>query len=281
VLADPTRVQQVLINLCTNAYHAMRERGGRMVIRLREADSAIGPKRPAALPPGRWVRLSVADTGAGMSPEVLEKIFEPYFTTRDAGEGTGMGLAMVHGIVKDLGGEITVESSPGEGSEFRVWLPLADALVGPDLEIQPEPAVGGPEKILVVDDEAAISEMIRLILIRLGYEVSAHSHPDDLWAVFQENPDEYDLLISDMTMPGRTGMELARAIQSVRPGFPVIICTGYSEAVTGDGGAAGVAEVVRKPLAKNELAAAVRRALSGRNAPAPPDSPSGEGDSPN
>jgi CheY-like chemotaxis protein len=281
VLADPTRVQQVLINLCTNAYHAMRERGGRMVIRLREADSAAGPKRPASLPPGRWVQLSVADTGVGMAPEVLEKIFEPYFTTREAGEGTGMGLAMVHGIVKDLGGEITVESRQGAGAEFRVWLPLADALAGPDLELQPEPVVGGPEKILVVDDEAAISEMIRLILTRFGYEVSAHSHPDDLWAVFQENPDEYDLLISDMTMPGRTGLDLARAIQSIRPGFPVIICTGYSEAVTGDGVTAGIAEVVRKPVAKNELAAAVRRALSGRNAGSPPDSPSAEVNSSN
>ncbi len=262
VLADPTRVQQVLINLCTNAYHAMRDRGGRMVIRLREADSAVGPKRPVSLPPGRWVRLSVADTGVGMSPEVMEKIFEPYFTTREAGEGTGMGLAMVHGIVKELGGEIAVESAPGEGSEFRIWLPLADSLAGPEPEPPPEPARGGAETILVVDDEAAISEMIRLILTRLGYAVSAHSHPDHLWAVFKENPDAYDLLISDMTMPGRTGLELAGDIQSIRPGFPVIICTGYSEAVTGDAGAVGVAEFVRKPVAKNDLAAAVRRALS-------------------
>jgi PAS domain S-box-containing protein len=271
VLADPTRVQQILINLCTNAYHAMRDRGGRMVIRLREADSAVGPKRPATLPPGRWVCVSVGDTGVGMTPEVAQKIFEPYFTTRERGEGTGMGLAMVHGIVKDLGGEITVESRPGEGSEFRIWLPLADSLVGPETEMPPQPVGGGAEHILVVDDEIAISEMIRLILTRLGYAVTAHTHPDDALTGFRERPDDYDLLISDMTMPGRTGLELAREIQTLRPGFPVILCTGYAEAL-GAEAEKGIAEVIRKPVAKNDLAAAIRRALSRRGPASAPES---------
>ncbi|MFP4419642.1 MAG: cache domain-containing protein [Desulfococcaceae bacterium] len=274
VLADPTRVQQILINLCTNAYHAMRERGGRMVVRLREADSAVGPKRPPTLPPGRWVCVSVSDTGVGMTPEVAEKIFEPYFTTRERGEGTGMGLAMVHGIVKDLAGEITVESRMGEGSEFRIWLPLADSLAGPETEMPPEPASGGTEHILVVDDEIAISEMMRLILTRLGYAVTAHTHPDDAWASFRERPDDYDLLISDMTMPGRTGLELARGIQTLRPGFPVVLCTGYSEKLAGETDN-GITEVIRKPVAKNDLAAAVRRALSGGPAAAAPESTPG------
>ena len=268
VMADPTRIQQVLINLCTNAYHAMRDRGGRLTIRLAETDGG-GP--PAGLPPGRYVRLSVSDTGVGMAPDVVEKIFEPYFTTRKPGEGTGMGLAMVHGIVKDLEGEITVRSQPGAGTEFRIWLPAVDSAPAPEDEIAAKPVRGGAEHILLVDDEAAISEMIRLVLTRLGYTVSAFTHPDDALAAFRDAPTPVDLLITDMTMPGRTGLDLARQVRQQQPDLPVIICTGYADAIPPESAAAeGVAALLTKPVGKDELSAAVRRVLANSGAAVPP-----------
>jgi PAS domain S-box-containing protein len=263
VMADPTRIQQVLINLCTNAYHAMRDRGGRLTIRLEERRAERDDGAPAGLPPGKRVRLSVSDTGVGMAPDVVEKIFDPYFTTRQPGDGTGMGLAMVHGIVKDLDGEITVHSQPGAGTTFRVWLPAVDSAPSPE-DDPPAPFVdGGAEHILLVDDEAAISEMIRLVLTRLGYTVSAFTHPDEALAAFHEAPTLVDLLITDMTMPGRTGLDLARRVRRRRPDLPVIICTGYADAISTESAAAdGVDELLVKPVGKDELAAAVRRVLA-------------------
>jgi two-component system, cell cycle sensor histidine kinase and response regulator CckA len=276
VLADPTRIQQVLINLCTNAYHAMRDRGGRMTIGLRAAGAGAGVPAPDSLPPGRYVRLSVTDTGVGMAPEVARKIFEPYFTTREAGEGTGMGLAMVHGIVRDLGGEIAVRSRPGAGSSFRIWLPVIDRDDPPEPEPAPTPAPRGAERILLVDDERTIVEMIRQMLTRLGYAVVPTTDPREALAAFRNDPDAFDLLITDMTMPGRTGAELAREVRAIRPGFPVILCTGYSEAISETSAqAAGIAEFLLKPVGKDDLAVAVRRALAGADeAPPIPEEPS-------
>jgi PAS domain S-box-containing protein len=264
VLGDPTQLHQVVMNLCTNAYHAMREAGGELELRLEkvcvEGDDLL---HLAELREGEYVVLTVRDTGCGIPHEILDRIFEPYFTTKEVGEGTGLGLAVVHGIVRGLNGAVRVESRVGEGTTFRIYLPalLEGATDGPATE-QKMDLPRGTERVLVVDDEPALVEMARQILTRLGYQVTGFSDPREALARFQDAPHAFDLVITDMTMPKITGRKLAHAVRQVRRDLPVILTSGYSNSI-GDEEArqAGFSAFLKKPYGALALSQAVRRVL--------------------
>jgi CheY-like chemotaxis protein len=255
-----------MMNLSTNAYHAMRERGGTVTIELRamEVDAGFASGR-IDLHPGPYAVLCVSDTGYGMDAEVLKRIFDPYFTTKGVGEGTGLGLAVVHGIVKSHRGAIDVRSEPGGGSRFQIYLPICAEIAAIEESGEREFAVpGGSERILLVDDEELIVELEKTFLERLGYRVSAFTQSPNALEAFQTQPDAFDLAITDFTMPGLTGTELAKAMLARRPGFPIILCTGFSESMDENRAKAlGIRRFVLKPVLNRELARAVRAVLDG------------------
>lgn len=262
VMADPTQLHQVLMNLCTNAGHAMRDSGGMLDIGLNRItyDGTVTCGQ-AALKPGVYLRLSVSDTGHGMERNVLDHIFEPYFTTKGRSDGTGLGLAVVHGIVKAHGGEIFAYSEPGKGSTFEVVLPAADAGHDAAETISKIPP-GGTESILIVDDEKSLVHMAVQILEPLGYRVRTAYVPEEALALFEDSPHYFDLVITDKIMPRMTGFSFADRIRRIRPGMPVLMCTGFAEksdfAKARD---AGIRKVLSKPYNVNDIAAAVREAL--------------------
>jgi PAS domain S-box-containing protein len=265
VCSDATQVNQILINLSTNAAHAMREKGGTLSISLEnvtlsEAEAAGFHE----LNPGEFVRLSVSDTGHGMQPQILNRIFDPYFTTKGVGEGTGLGLAVVHGIVKNHNGAITVQSQPGKGSVFQVYLPLAQ--VEPIRRIDFSGALPrGRESILFIDDEAAIVEMVPEMLQRLGYRVVCEQSPLKALELFHAQPDKFDLVITDMTMPQMLGTTLIKEMLMVRPELPIIFCTGFSEKINEEKVLAmGARAFMMKPIVMTEIAKAIRNALDGK-----------------
>ncbi len=265
VLADPTRIHQVVMNLCTNAYYAMRETGGLLEVSLRqtELNAAAMPGR-LRLPPGSYLQLEVRDSGCGIPEELLEKIFEPYFTTRGKGEGTGLGLALVQSIALDFGGDVAVISEPGKGAAFSVYLPVIKETqdIRPGLEAAPLP--GGCERILVVDDDVNIAGLVENMLASLGYQVTALTGSAEALRLFMEEPAAFDLVLTDMTMPQMTGAELAVKLLSLRPELPVLLCTGFSELMDEERAAAlGLRALLMKPFSKTELACAVRAALNG------------------
>lgn len=262
VLGDPTQVQQVLVNLASNSAFAMRDEGGTLSIRLsdillRENDVKPDPK----MEPGRYLKLEVEDTGSGMTEEVRNRIFDPFFTTKEQGEGTGMGLAMVFGIVRDMQGVIIVESSPGEGSRFTVFLPALEELASEE-EHEPGLLPKGNGRILLVDDEPLVLEVVSTTLERLGYRVTCAGSGRKALEIFQAAPHEFDLLITDHVMPEMTGLRLAETVLGIRKQMPVILFTGYSETVSAEKAkASGVKEFIMKPVVKKDLAEAVRRVL--------------------
>ncbi len=265
VLADPTQLHQIVMNLCTNAYQAMRETGGVLAITLSACqieDDDIKVSG-AGLTPGSYVKLAISDTGCGMDQKTMENIFDPYFTTKKIGEGTGLGLAMVHGIVKTYNGHITVHSEPGKGTTFHVYLPQ----IFPAQEVETLKAVKipyptGTEKILIVDDEEVLVQMERLMLESLGYKVFAHTNSKELLQTFKSAPQDFDLVITDMTMPEMTGADLSRQILAIRPDMPIILCTGFSALIDKEKAiAAGISEYIMKPVVKRDLAKVVRKAL--------------------
>jgi PAS domain S-box-containing protein len=266
-LADPTQVHQVLMNLCSNAAHAMRDKGGTLDLTLDTIEVGTGPDAPIRfldLGPGAYVRLTVADSGMGMPPDVLDKIFDPFFTTKEPGEGTGMGLAVVHGIVKNHGGEISVWSQVGQGTTFSIYLPrvLSEGAAAPESR---EPAPGGTERIIFLDDEEIHVRTIVPMLSGLGYRVTGMTDPRQAFELIRQAPAAFDLLVTDQTMPHMTGTELAGRLKSVRPGLPIILCTGYSDAGTGEpNGGSAVRTVLMKPFSVREIAEAIRRALDSR-----------------
>ncbi|RLC24006.1 MAG: hypothetical protein DRH56_07035 [Deltaproteobacteria bacterium] len=267
VIADPIQVHQVLMNLCTNARHAMREQGGVLEVSLSGTELGSGdPILEPEMAPGPYVRLTVRDTGCGMTPGIISRIFDPYFTTKEQGEGTGLGLAVSLGIVKSHGGTITVHSEQGKGSLFEVYLPLAPRTEESLLEKEepPEAATvpGGHERILFVDDEAPLVEMVERILRNMGYRVETRTSSIEALELFRAHPERFDLVITDMTMPNMTGDRLAREIMKIRPGIPVILCTGFSERITREQARRmGIREFLLKPLVSRDLAAAIRKAM--------------------
>ena len=260
VVGDPTQLHQVVMNLCTNAYHAMRDRGGVLDVRVDMVDmDAIAGGRAAEQ---RAVRLVVRDTGHGMDAATLERLFEPFFTTKPAGEGTGLGMSIVHGIITQHGGTITVQSTPGSGTTFEIHLPAAEqeATVGEKAAAPSQ--VKGEGRILVVDDDKVIAQLLARVLTRAGYDVVQATVSSEVPAMLAEAEPPFDLIITDQTMPGMTGLELADRIQSWRSGFPIILLSGYSE-FTGrqDPKQHGLREVLMKPVPIDVLAATVARVL--------------------
>ncbi len=262
VYADPSQMEQVLMNLATNAAHAMGNGGGVLAFDLSGVVvTQDGLKPDAGMSPGRYVKLSVRDTGTGMTDEVQRRIFEPFFTTKAAGQGTGMGLAVVYGIVKGHNGVITVESEPGTGSVFHVFLPSVEAPAGNRKE-ETGKIPRGMERILLVDDEPAVVEMTAQILERLGYDVTTAGSGIDAWSSFARDPYAFDLVLTDQTMPDLTGIDLAKRILDVRKDLPIILFTGYSEAVSPEmAKKAGITQFLAKPLVRQEVAETIRRAL--------------------
>nr|MDA8163473.1 response regulator [Desulfobacteraceae bacterium] len=259
VNADMTQIHQVLMNLATNAYHAMRQGGGVLTIGLDEMEPMPGETGPGA---AGYARLAVTDTGHGMTREVQERIFDPYFTTKGPGEGTGLGLATVHGIVGAHGGRIFVESAPGEGTRFEVHLPLAAAVSLAEKEDEETGQLPAGTRVLFVDDEAAIAELGRRLLGRSGCRVSAFTDSSEAWAAFAAQPGAFDLVVTDQIMPHLTGTELARKILALRPGMPVVLVSGFAEMLDEDKARAiGIREILLKPLAAGELLAALARAI--------------------
>ena len=262
IVADPTQIHQIIMNLCTNAGHAMRESGGVLRLRLLEMDiDAHSSLSHPELTEGPYLRLDVSDTGQGISPEILERIFDPYFTTKERGEGTGLGLAVVHGIVKKHGGAITVDSEPGKGTTFHVFLPRV-AAISEQKEEEVSSVPGGRERVLFVDDEVALVELARDVLERLGYEVVTRMDSIETLEVFRADPDGFDIVITDQTMPNLTGVELAKKIMGIRPDIPIILCTGFSERINSEEAKTlGISEFLFKPIVISDLAQSIRRAL--------------------
>lgn len=264
VLADPTQIHQIFMNLCTNAYHAMRETGGVLGVAL--APVELGPDDLTTkmdLLAGIYVQLAVSDSGCGMDKIVLERIFDPYYTTKAKGEGTGLGLSVVHGIVKKLHGDITVYSEPGLGTTFHVYFPVTETGVGKRVEEEvAERLPAGNEHILVVDDEEMIVNMEKQMLSSLGYQVSHFTNCEEALKAFRTQPNTFDLIITDMTMPKITGLQLTEEVLAVRSDIPVILCTGFSELINEEKAKdAGIRRYLMKPLLKRDLAIAVREVL--------------------
>ncbi len=269
VLADPTQIHQVLMNLFTNAVHAMRDGEGVLEVRLgRQLLTAQSPVFDPGLKEGPYLQMVVSDTGEGIDPAVRDKIFDPFFTTKASGEGTGLGLSVVYGIVKDHGGMIHVDSEPGKGTTFTIHLPLLDAATeweGPEMSLIPE----GSGHILYVDDEEPIASLGREMLTSLGYDVAIRLSSIDALEAFRANPRDYDLVITDMTMPNMTGARLAEEMLKIRPDLPIILTTGFSERMDKEAAQKlGCRDFLMKPVSLGDLARAVKRALGQESEPA-------------
>jgi CheY-like chemotaxis protein/anti-sigma regulatory factor (Ser/Thr protein kinase) len=263
VMGDATQIHQVIMNLCTNAYQAMQDKGGRLTVSLKEID--IGYEETVdniGMQPGKHLRLAVIDEGCGMEASVLDRIFEPYYTTKEHGKGTGLGLSVIHGIVKNHRGDIAVTSSPGKGSTFQVYLPVIEDDIAAT-EFEPtNGAAKGNERILLIDDEEQIVSMEQQMLENLGYQVTARTDSEQALREFSRQPQNFDLVITDMTMPHMTGDQLAKRLLDIKPDIPVILCTGFNEDISEEKALAlGIQKFVMKPVIKNDLATTIRSVL--------------------
>jgi two-component system, cell cycle sensor histidine kinase and response regulator CckA len=267
VMADPTQIHQILMNLCTNASHAMEEKGG--ILKVILADTTLSASRAARMPgmiPGAYLKISVCDTGEGIPPAALERIFDPFYTTKAQGKGTGMGLAVVHGIVKGHGGLITVDSQLNQGTTFDVFLPIVNTARSDEHKPPNLPLPRGSETVLYVDDELFQIEIGKEALERLGYKVVAHANSTKALELFRESPMAFDLVITDMTMPDLTGDQLATEMMRIRRDIPIIICTGYSERLSEESAEAmGIRGFILKPILIRDMAVTIRRILDQDN----------------
>ncbi|MBW1680965.1 MAG: PAS domain S-box protein [Deltaproteobacteria bacterium] len=265
ILGDPTQIHQILMNLCTNAEHAMREKGGTLDVKLErvDIDEAMAALHQH-LQPGPYMRLEVSDTGKGIDPEVKDRIFDPYFTTKESWEGTGLGLAVVQGIVQTHGGAIIVESEVGKGTTFGVYFPIIE---GEKEGVQEQEKVEralptGNERILFIDDEEMLVEVGKGILEQLGYDVTVRTSSLEALELFKAKSGYFDLVITDMSMPNMTGEHLSRELMKIRPGTPIILCTGFSHVISKEKARAiGIRSFAMKPLISKDLAQTVRRVL--------------------
>ncbi len=265
IFADPTQIHQVMMNLGTNSAHAMENTGGLLEVRGSNVDlDDEAASQYTGLVPGRYIRLAVSDTGHGIDSKALERIFDPYFTTKTKDKGTGMGLAVVHGIVKGHNGGLKVSSKPGRGTLFEILFPRTASEMQFDT-IQMNSLPSGNEHILFIDDEETLIDLGENMLTKLGYQVTAHTSSIEAIEVFKDSPDEFDLVISDMTMPNMTGEMVANEINKIRPNVPIIICTGFSEQLSEKKiDTLGIKGLLMKPLTISELAKTVRKALDER-----------------
>ena len=269
VLADPTHIHQIIMNLCTNAFHAMEEEGGTLRVALGEVEFSDNEyTRELELDPGRYVNLEVCDSGIGIDRKMLDRIFEPYFTTKTKGKGTGLGLSVVHGIVKKNDGHVTVYSEPGKGTTFHVYLPItasqpemSQAVVQTPLQAAPD-LLGGGESVLIVDDEESVVDMLRKVLESAGYNVTTSVKSDVALEIFQANPDKFDLVITDMTMPRMTGDKLAARLLNLRPDLPIILISGFSASMNDNlAKKIGIRRYMMKPINSENIIGTVRAVL--------------------
>jgi PAS domain S-box-containing protein len=264
VLVDATHIHQILMNLGTNAWHAMKDRPGKLEVRLeRVIVDGARAARQSRLHPGVYARISVRDTGCGMNQATLLRIFEPFFTTKPIGEGTGLGLAVVHGIMDNHDGAVTVQSTLGKGTEFQLYFPEKTGCATP-VEITAEKAPRGHgERILIVDDESTLVQLSRMTLTALGYQTDITTKPDEALDWVRTNPQRFDLVLTDQTMPGMTGLVFAAQLQLLRPGLPIILTTGYMAALTAEQiKTSGISKIIHKPATLHEIAVALQSVLS-------------------
>ncbi len=268
VVADPTQIHQILMNLCTNAVYAMKEKGGVLKVSLEDVFLNEGcMPQYKQLKQGKYIQITVSDTGHGISTEFLDRIFDPFFTLKKRGEGTGMGLSLVHGIVKDLEGAISVNSEPGKGSTFHVLLPKHEGEPD-DLYVPATIQTKGHGRILFVDDEKNIVLTGRDLLERLGYEVVAAFDSHEALEVFKAGPEKFDLVLTDLTMPRMTGLELSKQLKEIKPDIPIVLCTGFSDGLTTEKiKNVGINELIMKPMIISELDAVIRKAINSEMEP--------------
>ncbi len=261
ILADTAQMHQVVMNLCTNAAHAMREKGGILDIEIARSTYTDNSLPMPEMTPGDYVVLKVRDTGCGMELDIQEQIFDPFFTTKKEGEGTGLGLSVTYGIIKEHNGYIAVESTPGKGSAFVVYLPWIEESAAADDEKVGLPT-GGRERILFIDDEDMLVELNKQRLTKLGYHVATTTSSIEALRLFREAPDNFDLIITDQTMPNLTGIDLAAELLRIKPDTRIILCTGHSDKVSEEAAQkAGIKLFLMKPIDRREMADAVRKAL--------------------
>ncbi|WP_163354635.1 PAS domain-containing hybrid sensor histidine kinase/response regulator [Desulfobacter hydrogenophilus] len=262
VMADPSQIHQIGMNIITNAYHAVEDTGGKIFIKLNQTVLDTNKLLQTDLKQGDYAVLSISDTGHGMSKELSGKIFDPYFTTKKQDKGTGLGLAVVYGIVKAHGGDIKVHSEIGKGSTFDIYFPVMEKTDRTESFIEVEAYHGGNERILLVDDEESIAKLEKRMLERMGYKVTSRLHSGEALEKFKSSPSLFDLVITDMSMPNIPGDELARKIKSIRSDVPIIICTGFSERIHENNfEQMGIDGLLMKPVVKSELAKTVRKVL--------------------
>ncbi len=262
VMAELTQLHQIAMNLITNAYHAVENESGIISVQLKEIRMDGGELKDSPLKPGQYAMLSVSDNGFGIPRNMINNIFEPYFTTKEKGKGTGLGLAVVYGIVKEHKGDIKVYSEEGKGTTFNVYIPLmkksAETTANDHVLVLPT----GTESLLLIDDEESVIRLEKQMLERLGYQVVAQSSSIDALKLFKANPNDYDLVVTDMTMPNMTGDKLAQELMSIRPDIPIVICTGFSERINKEQAEANkVKGFLMKPVVKFEMAQMVRKVL--------------------
>lgn len=266
IIGSPTQVQQVIMNLFTNALQAIGKDQGILSL---EAQTTVIGKEPLkgdfvafkTMKPGRYVQLTVSDTGHGIPPNILERVFDPYFTTRGPGQGSGLGLAVVHGIVKNYSGNIAIDSHPGQGTVVKVWLPLTESMETPEKK-ESETIPVGTERILLVDDEVELLKAHHQILEQLHYKVVSVSNSAIALALFRDTPNDFDIIITDMSMPNLSGAQLAEEALNIRPDIPIILCTGFSEFIDAkQAKAIGIKKFLLKPVNKKNLAVVIRNVL--------------------
>jgi len=262
IKADPTQIHQIVMNLATNAYHAMEETGGELKVRLKEIELGEYDVLRPDMKPGVYACLTITDTGTGMDKVITEKIFNPFFTTKKKGKGTGMGLSVVHGIVTNLNGTIQVYSEPGEGTQFHVYLPVEKNLAEEQVTHSKTQIQGGTEQILLVDDEEAILTMEKRMLERLGYQVTSRTSSLEALEAFRANPDKFDLIITDMAMPNMPGDRLSAELIKIRSDIPILLCTGFSETMSEEKAVSlGIMGFLWKPIVMKDLAHRIREVL--------------------
>ena len=268
IKADPTQIHQVVMNLATNAYHAMEDTGGELKVSLKEINLGEQDVKSRDMKPGPYACLTVADTGTGIAENIKGRIFDPYFTTKEQGKGTGMGLSVIHGIVKSVGGSIQLDSELGKGTKFHVYLPVEISSFEPQETQTREKLQRGTEHVLLVDDDDAIAVMEKEMLERLGYSVVSRTSSVEALEAFRANPNKFDLVITDMAMPNMAGDKLASELVKIRPDIPILLCTGFSEKIPeGKANTMGIKGILMKPIVMKDLSNKMREVLGNSESP--------------